>query len=72
LAALRGCWMLSGRRPVAGHLGSVRLRGFLGNVDPSGVAVAREVDADERVEGVLVDTVVAVADDGAVDLAGDD
>lgn len=52
-----------------------RLRGAgrcWGCVDPSGVAVAGDVDADERPEGVRVDTVAAVPHDGPVDVAGDD
>jgi tetratricopeptide (TPR) repeat protein len=41
-------------------------------VDPSGVAVACEVDSDEGAEGVRVDAVIAMADDGPVDVFGDD
>jgi len=62
----------SGWLPVAGYLGDVELCGLLGDVNPSGVAVTGEVDADERAEGMLVDAVVAVADDCAVDVPGDD
>jgi len=50
----------------------VELRGVAGCVDPSGVAVTGEVNADERAEGVRVDAVVAVAHDGPVDVPGDD
>lgn len=57
---------------VTGYVGYVELGGFGRGLDPSGVAVAGDVDADERAEGVRVDAVVAVTNDGLVDVAGDD
>src|SRR5690242_19766610 len=63
---------VSGRLFVAGYLGCGELCGYGRGVDPSGVSVAGEVDADEGAEGVRVDAVVAMADDGPVDVFGDD
>ena len=40
-------------------------------MDPARVALARDLDAHERMKGVLVDAVVTVAHDGAVDISGD-
>jgi hypothetical protein len=40
-------------------------------VDPARVALARDLDAYEGVKGVLVDAVVTVAHDGAVDISWD-
>ena len=60
---------LSGRLPVAGYFSHLVLGWLPGDVDPAGVAVARDVHADERVEGSLVDAVITVAHDGPVDVA---
>jgi hypothetical protein len=48
------------------------LPGFFRDVDPSCVAVACNTDTDDRMEAVLVNSVIAVANDGVVDLPGDD
>ena len=53
---------------LAGHLSHL-LRRLSRDVDPAWVALARDLDAHERVEGMLVDAVVAVAHDGAVDIS---
>jgi hypothetical protein len=45
------------------------LSGLFGNVDPAWVALARDLNADERVEGPLIDAIVALAYDRAVDIA---
>jgi hypothetical protein len=61
-----------GRLFVAGYLGYLKLGGLTWDVDPPGVAVTGDVDADERAEGVRVNAVVAVTHDGPVDVIGDD
>src|SRR5260370_21496179 len=69
------CWAAgrgSGCLFVAGYVGYVELGGLVRGVDPSGVAVTGDVDADDRAEGVRVDAVVAVTHDGLVDVTGDD
>ena len=53
---------------VFGHFSYLVLRGFSRDMNPAWVAVARDLHAHERVEGMLVDTVVAVTHDGAVDI----
>ena len=54
--------------PVADHLSDL-LRRLSRDVDPAWVALARDLYPHERVEGMLVDAVVAVAHDGAVDIS---
>jgi hypothetical protein len=63
------CAGSSGWLPVAGYFGYLAGSGLAGDLDPAGVAVTGDADPDERVEGLLVDAVVSVADDGAVDVA---
>lgn len=53
---------------VADHLSHVKLSGFLRNVNPPCKAAARDVDADERAKAMLVNAVIAVTHDGAVDV----
>lgn len=67
-----GHHVAAGRVLVSGYLSDFRLPCRFGDVDPSRVAVARNMDADEGTEAVPVDVVMAVADDGVVDLSGDD
>jgi hypothetical protein len=58
----------SGRSSVVGHFSYLVLYGFFRDMNPAWEAVARDLYAYERVEGMLVDTVVAVSDDGPVDI----
>jgi hypothetical protein len=57
----------SGRSSIVGHFSYLVLCGFFGDMNPAWEAVARDLYAYERVEGMLVDTVVAMTHDGAVD-----
>jgi len=59
---------LSGGPPVVGYFSYLVLCGFFRDMNPAWVAVARDLYAHERVEGMLVDTVVAMTHDGAVDI----
>jgi hypothetical protein len=71
ICAVTNGWT-SSRLPVSGFLRNLKLRGFLRDVDPSCAADTCDLDADEWTETALFDAVVAVADNGAVDLLGDD
>jgi hypothetical protein len=62
---------LSGGLPVAGYFGHLVVGGLAGDVDPAGVPGPADADADERVEGAMVDAVISVAHDGSVDVARD-
>jgi hypothetical protein len=53
---------------LTNHLSNL-LRRLTRDVDPAWVALARDLHAHGRVEGMLVDAVVAVAHDGAVDIS---
>ena len=57
-----------GGPPVAGDFSDLVLDGFFGNMNPAQVAVACDVHAHERVEGMLVDAVVAMTHHGVVDI----
>ncbi len=52
---------------VASHL-SYLMHNLIGDIYPTWVAVTCDLYPHERVEGPLVDTVVTMAYDGAVDL----
>jgi len=56
------CAGSSGWLPVGGYFGYLAGGGLAGDVDPAGMAVTGDADLHERVEGVLVDAVVSVAD----------
>jgi hypothetical protein len=58
----------SGWLPVAGYFSHLVADGVAGDVDPTGVSVAGDAHADERVEGTLVDSVISMAHDGPVDV----
>jgi len=59
---------VSGGPSVVGHFTYLALGGFFRDMNPAQVAVARDLHAHERVEGMLVDTFVAMTHDGAVDI----
>ena len=61
---------MNGGEPVIGDLVMCCIAGP-GYVDPAGIAPARNLDAHERVKGPLIDAVVTVAHDGAVDISRD-
>src|SRR5882762_4469262 len=62
---------MSGGPSVVGHFSYLVLGGFFRDMNPAWVAGARDLYAHERVEGMLVDTVVAVTHEGAVDIPRD-
>jgi len=62
---------MSGGASVGGYFSYLVPGGFLRGLNPALVAVACDLYADERMEGVLVDTFVTMAHDGAIDFSGD-
>jgi len=56
---------------INGHTNAVVATIPVGH-DPAGVAVARDLNSDERAEGALVYSAISVADDGPVNVFGDD
>ena len=67
-AAVAGLPGALGGPPVVGHFSDLVLDGFFGNMNPAQVAVACDLHAHERAEGMLVDAVVSVTHDGVVDI----
>jgi hypothetical protein len=56
---------------VGSQLSHLMPFGLPGNADPSQVTVARDLHTNEPVKGVLVDTAIAVAHSGTVDIRWD-
>jgi hypothetical protein len=65
-----GLSQISSRPSVIGYFSCSVLHDISRDLDPAGVAIARDLNMDGLLEGVHVDTAMAMAHDRSVDVPG--